>query len=243
MASCKELSELYEAAISGILLGNKDLSHLSNKVGIKNYIKIADEIKKIIKKGKILDWGCGYGHMTYLLRNRDIESMPYEVEKRDNLEKFQIFSKLNIIFGDNEHRLPFETGFFDGVLSCGTLEHVSDINSSLIEVSRILKKDGFFFIYMLPNKRSYAEWIAEKRGKSIHPVKYNIKEISKILGNFGYKIITIRRSNLLPKNLTDLPFIIKKIYGSLSFLIIPIDSLLSKIPLLNQFCGVFEIVA
>ena len=134
MTSCKELSELYEAAISGILLGNKDLSHLSNKVGIKNYIKIADEIKKIIKKGKILDWGCGYGHMTYLLRNRDIESMPYEVEKRDNLEKFQIFSKLNIIFGDNEHRLPFETGFFDGVLSCGTLEHVSDINSSLIEI-------------------------------------------------------------------------------------------------------------
>ncbi|OGS37876.1 MAG: hypothetical protein A2551_07980 [Elusimicrobia bacterium RIFOXYD2_FULL_34_30] len=238
-----ESEKLLTAAQYGIRLGNNDLSHLSNKASVANYINVADEIKRVLKEGRLLDWGCGYGHMTYLLRNRNIESVPYEIEKRNNFDKIPIFSELNIIYGNENFKLPYENNSFDAVLSCGTIEHVADINSSMIEIKRVLKKGGILFIYMLPNKQSYTEWIAEKRGLSVHPVKFNKNEISEFLQGFGYKIIKIKRNNILPKSLIGLPSIIKNIYGSLCFLIIPIDRFLAKIPLINYFCGVFEVIA
>lgn len=239
----RELIELQNAALAGISLGNEDLEHLSNKAGTANYVRIADEIKKNLKTGKILDWGCGYGHMTYLIRARGLSVTGYEVAKRNNIEKLPVFSGIDIIYGSDEFRLPFPSEVFDAVLSCGTLEHAADSDVSLKEVKRILKKNGKFFIYMLPNKYSYAEWLAEKRGISVHPVKYDEKKIYELLEKSGFKIIKIKRSNVLPKNLTGLPKFTKEVYGNLYPLLIPFDSFLSKIPIINRICGVFEIVA
>lgn len=239
----RELVELQKAAFAGISSGNSDLEHLSNKVGIANYIRIANEIKNNLKSGKILDWGCGYGHMTYLMENRGFSATAYEVLKRDNIEKLPVFSGIDIIYGKENFRLPFSDEMFDAVLSCGTLEHVENIDASLGEVRRILKKNGKFFIYMLPNKFSYTEWIAKKRGISVHPVKFNKKSIYRLFEKSGFKVVKIKRSSVLPKNLTGLPGFIKKIYGNLYFLLIPLDNLLSKIPLLNNISGVFEIIA
>lgn len=238
-----ELTKLQKSALFGISIGNSDLSHLSNKVGVANYIRIADEIKNNLKTGKMLDWGCGYGHMTYLMRNRGIETIPYEINKRENIEKLPVFSQEKIIYGKEGCMLPFENGTFDAVLSCGTLEHVPDIDKSTEEINRVLKNGGIFFIYMLPNRFSYAEWIAEKRGVSVHPVKFDKKKINEMLLKSGFKILKIKKSSALPKNLTGLPKIIKKIYGSLYFLVIPVDNFFSRLPLLNCICGVFEIVA
>lgn len=238
-----ELVELQKAALAGIFHGNEDLEHLSNKAGAANYIRIADEIKNNLNSGKILDWGCGYGHMTYLMKNRGLSATGYEIAKRDNIEKLPVFSKIDVIYGKENFRLPFSDEMFDAVLSCGTLEHAADAGASLKEVKRILKKNGKFFIYMLPNKFSYAEWLAEKRGISVHPVKYDKKKIYGFLEKSGFKIVKIKRSNVLPKNLTGLPKFTKKVYGSLYFLMNPFDNFLSKIPLINCLCGVFEIIA
>ena len=240
----RELVGLQKAAFSGITVGNGDMEHLSNKVGIANYIRIAEQIKNNLKPGgKILDWGCGYGQMTYLLQNRGLSVTAYEVLKRNNIEKLPVFSEIDIIYGKENFRLPFSNEMFDAVLSCGTLEHVPAADASLKEVHRILKNNGKFFIYMLPNKLSYAEWRARKRGVSVHPVKYDKKNIYALLEKSGFGVFKIKKKNLLPKNLTGLPGFIKTIYGSLYFVINPIDSFLSEIPLINCFCGVYEVIA
>ena len=210
---------LLSAASKGMALGSTDLEHLSNTAALSNYIRIADEIKNMLGQNKkILDWGCGYGQMTFLLRNRGYEDLvAYDVVKRANIEKIQPFSELSIIYGQpTEDKLPFADDTFDAVLSCGTLEHVPEHDKSLKEIARILKPDGLLFIYMLPNKFSWSEKIAEIRGISSHPVKYTHRTIRQLLKKHNFKILLVKRRNFLPKNLTGLPSVIKNFYGLIS---------------------------
>ncbi len=244
-ANSKEKEILLGAAQEGIKLSNSDLTHLNNTIAVLNYIRIADEIKTLMPDGKdILDWGCGYGHMTYLLQNRRLNAVAYDVIKRNNIEKIFPFSEIDIIYGKKDDvRLPFENESFHAVLSCGTLEHVPDASLSIREIHRILKPSGLFFIYMLPNKYGWSETLATIRGISSHPVKYTIGEIRKILSTNNFKIVKIARRNFLPKNLTSMPAILKKGYGKLGNTAIFMDEILSSIPLLNLLCGTFEIIA
>jgi len=64
--------------------------------------------------------------------------------------------------------LPFEDDRYDAVLSCGVLEHVGDPEASLGEIRRILKPGGTFYVYKLPNRRSYLEAIAKRMGLYYH---------------------------------------------------------------------------
>jgi 2-polyprenyl-3-methyl-5-hydroxy-6-metoxy-1,4-benzoquinol methylase len=57
--------------------------HLDQPVGIWNYIRIANEIAERVPAGRLLDWGCGFGQMTYLLRRRGFEVTPYDVGPAD----------------------------------------------------------------------------------------------------------------------------------------------------------------
>lgn len=243
MKNNKELTELLNAAFIGIKLGNSDLSHLFSPLQVLYYIEIADRISKYKYNGKFLDWGCGYGQMVYLLKNRGIDVIGYDIEKRPNIDKISPFNKLNIRYSSEKNKLPFEKESFSGLLSCGTLEHVSDINISLREINRILKSDGYFFIYMLPNKYSYTEWINEKRGLGSHPVKFCVNEIRDILELNGFNIVYLKRRGMVPRNLTGFPIKIKKIYAYLSSVLFPLDKVLSNIPLINYICNTFEIIA
>jgi len=139
-----ELEVLLKASCIGISLGNSDLAHLSSKLQVLYYIQIANEIAKIQRNGKLLDWGCGYGQMVYLLKNRGLEVIGYEIKKRRNIDRIFPFSGLNIVYGSHNCQLPFENESFAGVLSCGTLEHVDDKRCSLKEIYRVLQEKGYF---------------------------------------------------------------------------------------------------
>jgi len=240
---------LLSAASKGIAMGNTDLEHLSNTAAVSNYIRIADEIKKILGQNKkILDWGCGYGQMTFLLKNRGYrcgeDIIAYDVVKRNCIEKIQPFSELPIIYGHpTDEKLPFENNTFNAVLSCGTLEHVANPDFSLDEIRRILKPDGLFLIYMLPSRFSWSEKIADMRGISSHPVKYTKKSIRQMLRQHNFEILKLKSRNFLPKNLTGLPSIIKNFYGALGKPLLFMDAILSSVPPINIFCGTFEIIA
>jgi SAM-dependent methyltransferase len=238
-----ESTELLNSARCGIKMGNNDLAHLSNMTAINNYARIADEIKEFMANGSILDWGCGYGHMTYLLKKRLFNVTGYEVEMRSNINEIAIFNTLDIKYGKHGSELPFDDGSFDAALSCGTLEHVPDPGASLKEIHRVLKKGGKFFIYMLPNKFSYAEYLSGLRGISVHPVKYTVSTIEGLLKENGFEIVKIKKGNLLPKNLTGFPGFLKNIYGRFNKILVPLDTFLSHIPIIKIFCGVFEIIA
>src|SRR3954470_17226207 len=54
-------------------------AHLDQPIGIWNYIRIANDIAKHIPAGDLLDWGCGYGQMTYLLQRRGFRVTSFDI--------------------------------------------------------------------------------------------------------------------------------------------------------------------
>lgn len=247
MPSCNKLKDAFEEILSGakqgVSLGNLDLAHLANRFAASNYMRFAKEIAPKVGNGKILDWGCGYGQLSLLMKVMGLDVESFEVEKRPNIEKLSPFCDLNITYGSVDEPFPYNADVFDAVVSCGTLEHVSNQIESLKEIHRALKPEGKLFIYMLPNRWSYTEKMMDLLGRSCHPVKFTHRSTREMLEASGFKLVGISRANALPHNLTGLPRRVASLYGNLSPVLIPLDRAISRVPLLNHACGVLEVVA
>ncbi|MCB4790703.1 MAG: class I SAM-dependent methyltransferase [Elusimicrobia bacterium] len=241
----KLIQFIYDTAIEEKSLGNDHVDNLTSKFSINNYLSMAEEIKSYmpLPKVKILDWGCGYGHMTFLLRKMEFDVISYDV-LQDNSQKL-IMKKLDVkpIVTNESVKLPFDDCSFDAVLSCGVLEHVEKEKESLKEIRRILRKNGYFFIYRLPNKYSYTEFIATLRKKSCHPIKYTLSSMKEKLKENGFDVVKIGRENILPKNLSFLPAKIKGMFNYYPDMWTLIEKSLLNIPVLLLFCGALNAVA
>ncbi len=90
-----------------------------------------------VLKGRLLDIGCGNKPYETILQcseyiGVDVETSPHTHSKVD-------------VFFDGIH-LPFETSTFDSVICTEVIEHCSDANKLIAEVSRVLKPGGHAFI-------------------------------------------------------------------------------------------------
>jgi len=245
--SDREVDCLFARGQLGLALGKTHLDHLVNKINIIKQIRIADEISSILKNGsRILDWGCGFGQLAFLLKKRGLDVIAYDIgkySKNQVLSPEPIFPEIPIIWGEDDTVLPFNNGEFDAVISCGVLEHALDYKKSLKEISRILRKDGLIIIYMLPSIYSPLEWFADFKKISCHPVKFNTDSIRLLFRSAGFEMITIRKYGLMPHNLKGFPQYIRKVYHGLSEKILNFDLFCSRIPILNFTCRYLEIIA
>lgn len=264
MTKYEELAALQRFAEIGRRFQNTDLEHLDAPMAAFNYIRMADSIEAHLEQHPLshaadqdlhlaghrgraklpfLDWGAGYGQVTWLLRNRGINAQGYNVEEREHVSAIPELAKLPMTFDPAPVKLPFADNSFSGVSSCGVLEHVPDPAGSLKEICRVLVPGGRFFLFMLPQKTSWSEYLSEIRGISVHPVRYTLSGTRALLKENGFAVEKMWKFNLLPKNLTGLPAGVKKFYGRFYRLVYPLDGLLSRIPLLNILSGVIEGVA
>lgn len=248
MTTQNELNQLQKIAQTGKHFKNVDLEHLDSPTSAYNYIRIADVIachaqREIPKPAKFLDWGSGYGQLSWLLKNRGVNITGYNIEKREHVDEIPLFSEINTVYNSDPIKLPFENESFDGIISCGVLEHVLNPVESLREISRILKRGGYFYIFMLPQKTSWVEILSQWRGISVHPVRYTVKSINELLEQYGFCAENLWKFNLFPKNLTGLPDGIKRFYGRFYKTVYLLDSIFSKIPGINLLSGVIEGIA
>ena len=112
--------------------------------------KIAHEYNKLVgllgdnKDVKILDYGCGGGHLvTFLLLDGYKEVYGVDIVSQDLNNEF--IHKLGVdrkVFCSYNKKLPFEDEFFDVVISQQVLEHVHDLDGYYSEAARVLKKGG-----------------------------------------------------------------------------------------------------
>ncbi|MFH1387606.1 MAG: methyltransferase domain-containing protein [bacterium] len=229
--------------LSRLLEGTSDgrNPHLDSDMGASRYIDNANTIKSCLPSGKIFDWGCGLGQMTYFLKNRGFDVVSYDVDQggRDFLAGIG----QTLILATDPIKLPFADSSFDAVLSSGVLEHVPDPAASLKEVARITKKDGYFFVFRLPNKYSYIEFISDIIGRGDHQVKYTKPEIVKLLKENGYEIVSLNYQGFLPYNLKGFPGFIRMGYHWLDPWWQKIDQLLSALPMINKLSTNIELVA
>lgn len=239
-------------ARAGKALQLQSFIHLDQPIGLWNYIRIANDIAgQLSPNASILDWGCGYGQMSYLLKQRGFNVTSYDVRPADEvLPDVPLTREISVIVSQEPTKLPFENSRFDAVLSCGVLEHVDEFSQpgnemkSLAEIQRILKPGGKFLIFQLPQRYAWQESIIRrfKLGYA-HPRRYTATEITRMLEEKGFRIEHIHRANLIPKNLTGMPGQLRKIYSKFSRQLIAADGAVCKIPGLNEVAGVLELTA
>jgi len=189
----------------------------------------------------ILDWGCGKGYVSYLLKKtKDLNVTSCDVENIDSSSAFgsnsPIFSleNINIIGLKHDYILPFDNSIFDVVLSFGVLEHVPNALESLREINRILSPNGLFFCFCLPYKLSYTQGISHMKGDYYHKILYRKNDVKRLLEESNFHLLDIWHRALLPKISLIPPFYHK---------IEKIDNWLCNYSVLKYFATNIEFVA
>ena len=242
---------LWANAQAAKALGIPNMAHLEQPIGIWSYIRIANDIRRQVPPGRLLDWGCGCGQMAYLLERRGFTVVPFDIGPPDAaLPDLPLCRLLSVVRTEDRTTLPFASASFDAVLSCGVLEHVEaesepgNERRSLAEIVRVLRPGGVFLIYQLPQEHAWQEAVIRRwRLGYAHPRRYTAREITAILEGAGFRVLQLRRANLIPRNLTGMPEWLRSLYSRFSLPLIALDGLLCRLPGLNQVAGVLEITA
>jgi SAM-dependent methyltransferase len=120
---------------------NNYFNYLKNRSNIgllyRKYIIYPKLCSKL--NGLTLDVGCGIGDMLAFRKNTyGVDINPYLVE--------YCFNNGHKVYQIINNQLPFNNLQFDSVLLDNVLEHISEPESLLIEIKRILKKGGLLII-------------------------------------------------------------------------------------------------
>jgi SAM-dependent methyltransferase len=188
---------------------------LSNPSGQYAYIYLTQFVKGFSENYfdrpfsdlRILDWGCGKGHVSKLildLHPKGLDSCDILSANADSAfgQDTPIIRRFNIPVQPLQHEylLPYESGLLDAVLSVGVLEHVSNEQASLAEISRVLKPGGLFFCFYLPTRFSWTQQLSRWRGENYHDRLYTKTHVKEILRPAGFELIDLWYRQLLPKN-------------------------------------------
>jgi SAM-dependent methyltransferase len=184
------------------------------------YVRQANLLAEMLTKGmaydpsktNVLDWGCGKGHITYLLRERgfNVTSCDVHSGKPDSAfgQETPILRHLGVrvVPLEDTVQLPFEHAQFDAVVSFGVLEHVESDSLSMREVRRVLKNGGLFFVVFLPYRLSWTQAVARANGDQYHDRLYTYDRVRQLAADSGFRLVSMRHAQLFPKNSVPLEF-------------------------------------
>jgi SAM-dependent methyltransferase len=210
----------------------------------REYQAIADRIAAD-RPGEVLDWGCGWGQISDLMIRRGLSVTSFEYDEAvdaPTVAPLERFPDIRAHRSPEPVALPFADDSFDAVLGCGVLEHVMDPDGSLDELRRVLRPGGTLYVYKLPNRLSYLEWIARRIGMYHHGVGpfdklYTLDEGRRLIERHGYEVAEQRHANMLPLTLTG------GLAMRLSGAIWALSRAIARVPVLNRLATNVEYVA
>jgi ubiquinone/menaquinone biosynthesis C-methylase UbiE len=171
---------------------------------MREYLAITDRVAEE-RPGRVLDWGCGHGQISHLLRERgvDVVAFDYAEGSEPKVVHLEHYPEIEAHVSGDPVLLPFPDDHFDTVLSCGVLEHVQRPQDSLRELHRVLRPGGRLLIYKLPNRLSYLEAIARRAGMYYHGALpydrvYDKRTATALVAAQGFRVDAFRRTNMLP---------------------------------------------
>jgi SAM-dependent methyltransferase len=183
-------------------------------VYLTRYVRTLSEhmLKRPFNAISVLDWGCGKGHVSKLIRDlgpKSLESCDLVSSQEDSafgqdtpiIKEF----KISVTPLDHDYELPYLDKSFDVVLSVGVLEHVVNDRASLTEIKRVLKPGGIFFCFNLPATLSWTQKLSHLRGNFYHDRLYNERVIKEMLLSAGLDLLDLWYRQILPKNSVRYP--------------------------------------
>ncbi|URA10912.1 class I SAM-dependent methyltransferase [Thermospira aquatica] len=172
-----------------------------------NYLRyhlIYKHIKEYVEKNKrdvevkLLDVGCGPGHLaTFLSPLKNLTLYGCDIS-----EKSLALAKekgMNTVKCNLWETLPFPDGFFDIVVATEVIEHIYDTEHFIREIKRILKEDGLLVI-TTPNVASLGRRIMlllginpvleyKLSGGAGHIRYFTFKDLRSFLIENGFRIV------------------------------------------------------
>jgi len=173
------------------------------------YWKLYQLVSKYIPaNGELLDWGCGNGHFSYasILLGYQTSGFSFDLFLLTKYLKEHLDYKFCQGNSQEPTVLPYADESFDAVTSVGVIEHVRETggneSDSLRQINRVLKSDGYFICYHLPNQFSWIEFVNSfLPHKHHHTYRYTKSQIEALFTESGFKIIEIYRYGFLPRNI------------------------------------------
>ena len=182
--SDKDIEEHYSKEYFEIYLETEPI-HLR-----KRFKKRIKEIKKIRVSGALLDVGCGVGSFLRLAHAEGYETSGVELS-----HYAAEYARSNFglsVFNGELKNAGFASETFDIITLWHVLEHVSDPKKFLVQVNRLLKKNGLLVIEV-PNIRSIAATISlmnwELMAPKEHLFYFNSYTLKKLLQDTGFSIL------------------------------------------------------
>lgn len=178
------------------------------------------------EKAKILEIGCGNGKLWQVNQDKisntsivlsDISQGMVE-DARDNLKNFS-----NIKYNCFDcHLIPYEDECFDVVIANHVLFYLSDINSALKEIKRVLKPNGIFYCstYGVNHMKEITDLIKEYNPKitlsNVHLYDvFGLENGKEILSQFFNKINLKKHEDyLIVDNADDITNYILSCHGN-----------------------------
>lgn len=156
---------------------------------LKDYLSCAPVVLALIRaidcryfleakiEGRILDLGCGDGLFTKILfkssRDRvfagiDLNLIELKKAKESNVYRYLVDGNIT--------NLPFQSNYYDAVISNSVLEHVQDIDLAIKEINRILKTGGYL-VFTVPSQylsqHLFFSAVMKKIGLAYFATRYN----------------------------------------------------------------------
>ena len=187
----------------------------------------------------VLDWGCGKGHISYLLSKLRFRVVSCDIAADADDSAFGQHTPINkeqgydVVALHDLVRLPFDDATFDCVTSFGVLEHVADDLGSMHEIRRVLKKDGVFYVSFLPYFLSWTHAVMKRWGSSYHDRLYRQRTVRELARDAGFNVQAMWLAQLFPKN---------SVPHAADAVLEPIDRALCRYTPLRYFATNLEIV-
>ncbi len=193
---------------SGIFQGryvNFKLGRLTDEFIYGRY-QIFEEVKKDLKNlkpnSKILDLGCGTGHLSKFISDLGHEVIGIDPSKKMLSLAMKNFPEISFIDAISV-KLPFEDNTFDYVVSIEVLRylHKQDVLNSYKEIFRVLKPSGFF------NVTHVNRWATD-----FYYIYYFLIKFSKTLKGINYHNCYFTNANREIINIKKIGF--KRVFAS-----------------------------
>lgn len=181
------------------LRARPECSNIASPIGVAQYAAIAAEVAAWAGRGRVLDWGAGWGQTSLLLHAHGTAVTAYDVEDKGAGSGLLAGTGVPYVV-DPGPGLPFGAGAFDAVLNCGVLEHVEDEARALAELRRVLRPRGRLFTYHLPNGASYTEWLGRRLGGFHHDRTFTRAQAVATFERAGFRVTHCRPYHVLPRN-------------------------------------------